>query len=348
MPIMLLWLFVFTWLIGICLCRPTNVTIDDSAAMNYFPLGQRNSSELSRIAFLPPINGLWSNQNGGCGEFFPKELIALSNTKGATYTATTSRAPRIVRSILMLRLAPGSLTEQFAYQVPVVSFTGLDQTWHKIEIQVLGFTRPRQNYVNFDYAEFVWDPEKGSPELYSTIAGATSVQTAPSIGPIVAIAIGGTLSVGVAIILATYCIVRRRRLLSATCVSSGGESHSHVQPYPAHNLLRTSSPDPVSEKYQLKVAIQAHKMEQEILLIAGNLEAITQNASQGDVWREPSNRLKLTDIQEQIRGLSLQIRNLRQIPALGSTLTTSIADNPPGYTPQASLAPLPVAVIGPS
>ncbi|TFK22980.1 hypothetical protein FA15DRAFT_670990 [Coprinopsis marcescibilis] len=240
-------LSLFSYLTGV-FSKPTNVTIDDSDVGPY----PANESKLFTIGFFPPYNGFWSNQVGG-QTFFEAVPPRTDSMERGTYTATTTHSGDVSRSIVIdfygtditayftlandaftecrlivdsvtqqnVRHSPGSRTDDFDYRVPFVTFTGLPQSWHRLEIIVERFTRDRRNYVNFDYATFAYDPEIGVPTNPraddSSAPPVTSVSSRGNGTQIAAIVSGvfGGCVVLAAIILVWYLRSRKKAPTSA-------------------------------------------------------------------------------------------------------------------------------------
>ncbi|TFK26096.1 hypothetical protein FA15DRAFT_755283 [Coprinopsis marcescibilis] len=216
---------------------------------------------------------MWMNQDGGTA--FSLAMPNRANVNRGTYTATTNHSGNVRRSILVdfygsaiqvyftlsnsmateaslsldvnepsqIRHIPNSLDNEYAYKVPVIAFSSLLQTWHRLEIVAYPFETGDPNYVNFDGAEFTWDPEIGSPELLTAPTRSTSLP----IGAVIGISVGGTLAAVVLAIAAAILIVKRRQ---RHWISSAGgqdqpydsclETNLQAQSYPASDFSSPS------------------------------------------------------------------------------------------------------------
>ncbi|TFK26098.1 hypothetical protein FA15DRAFT_755284 [Coprinopsis marcescibilis] len=354
-------------LVGLCSCVPSNVTIDDADSMK--------PTALFRLTFLPQKTGMWSDQSES------QSMLQLGNPDlerlhHGTFTASTrhSGGKRRVISIefygsaiqlfftlsnlvntyadvsldgdepWQIRHAASNRDAQISYKYPVLGLPGLVQAWHKLEIAVVPFGIEVNNSVIFDYAEFTWDSEKGSPsELLSSSANCV---TAPSRGVIIGASAGGASAVVLLAAAATIIIVKRRRYhwLSRICgpgqpPRSESDANERTQPYPFDDIPPSTvlAPAPEPEKAQVRLEFNrdSDSLEQEIASITGSLDAVAQRALQAglDVPQDSDTvgiAQVLGDIQEQIRKIGQQLGSQGAgTAALRRTATRSTPDHPP-------------------
>ncbi|TFK26097.1 hypothetical protein FA15DRAFT_703083 [Coprinopsis marcescibilis] len=251
-----------------------------------------------------------------------------------------------------IRHVNGTLTSNYAYQIPVVQLSDLEQAWHKLEIVATPSDRP--NYMNFDYAELTWDPEKGMPQPLDG-STATASTTSLSIGAAAGISAACT-AVVVTVVAAAIVRAKRRRRDRGRSVESqtqkdtfktDSEASFLAHPYPASDLQPADLVS-VAEKVQGCIDhSRADELRREILLITGTLDGVAQRAGQPglDGPQEGGATTEvLRDIQEQIRRLGQQI-GIQGGANLGRRSTQSIANYPPpGYSPPQALLPnLPIS-----